>query len=108
MLPIRTPPSRWQLRGSWRGGMSGGGGTSGNTSLKSFPVPTVMEDEERDVVDEEIHKDEDVSIKASGIACCHVDRAALHGSRAIYFAPLTLLGPRSPITLQGVWPQLMT
>lgn len=78
MLPIRTPPSRWQLRGSWLGGMSGGGGTSGNNSLKSFPVPTVMEDEERDVVDEEIHKDEDVSIKASGTAGCHVPACRLH------------------------------
>lgn len=43
--------------------MSGGGGKG---SLKSFPVPSVMEDEEQDAVDEEIHRDEDVSIKASG------------------------------------------
>ena len=44
-----------------------GGGASGKGSLKSFPVPNVMEDEERDEVDEEIHRDEDVSIKASGM-----------------------------------------
>ena len=41
----------------------GGGGAPGKGSLKSFPVPTVMEDEERDAADEAIHKDEDVSIK---------------------------------------------
>ena len=51
--------------------MTGSGGAAASTStsgpaLRSFPVPTVMEDEARDEVDEEIHRDEDVSIKVSG------------------------------------------
>jgi hypothetical protein len=55
-----------------------GGGTPGKGSLKSFPVPSAVEDEERDAVDEEIHRDEDVSIKVTQSPgfLCHIEATA--------------------------------
>ncbi|KAI7844258.1 hypothetical protein COHA_002056 [Chlorella ohadii] len=55
-----------------------GGGSSGKGTLNSFPVPSVVEDEERDAVDEEIHRDEDVSIKVTQSPgfLCHIEATA--------------------------------
>lgn len=36
--------------------------------LTSFPVPSAEEDMQHDEVDEEVHKDEDVSIKVGALA----------------------------------------
>ncbi len=62
----RPPPAAsGDTRPAAGGAAMSGGGSSGKGTLNSFPVPSVVEDEERDAVDEEIHRDEDVSIKVS-------------------------------------------
>lgn len=43
-------------------------GSGGGKSLQSFPVPTAIEDVEQEEVDEEVHKDEECTIKVGAAA----------------------------------------
>ena len=86
LLPCCSPTAGGDTRPAAGGAAMSGGGSSGKGTLNSFPVPSVVEDEERDAVDEEIHRDEDVSIKASanGATGPVVGTRAM-GTRAVAF-----------------------
>ncbi|KAL4437978.1 hypothetical protein ABPG77_004199 [Micractinium sp. CCAP 211/92] len=53
-------------------------GSSGGKSLQSFPVPTAIEDVEQEEVDEEVHKDEECTIKVTQSPgfLCHIEATA--------------------------------